>query len=324
LKPVVYLALAMLLPFSVEQRHVADVVTVALIVILFDGGRGMGLPRFRAEAVPILGLGLVGTFATAGAAMVAAHLLLGVSWYLSLLLATALAPTDPAVVFSLLGEIRGRSSTVLEGESGANDPVGIALLAALLGAGSLSGSALGHAAGDFGLQLAVGTAVGMAGGWLMRRLPLEFLLAFGLYWLAHAAHGSGFLAVFVAGLVAGDDVAHVIDGTIGEVVAFVGLGLLVVPSDLIRLDVWLPGLALAVLVGFVVRPLACWPFVLGLRRPERAFVLLAGLKGAVPLLLGSMLLGQQHGHRLFAVTVVVVVLSIVVQGALVPLLARRT
>ncbi len=85
------------------------------------------------------------------------HLILGVSWYVSVLIATAIAPTDPAVVFSVLGqrEVEGRSGTVLEGESGANDPVGIALMAALLSAGSLSAGALGQVAGTFVLQMLV-------------------------------------------------------------------------------------------------------------------------------------------------------------------------
>src|SRR4051812_47755620 len=152
----------------------------------------MGLPRFRTAAAPILGLGLVGTFLTVAAAAVAAHLLLDVSWYLSVLLATAIAPTDPAVVFSVLGshEIEGRSGTVLEGESGANDPVGIALLAALLDAGSLTGHSLATALGMFALQLAVGGAVGVLAGLLLSRLhsDLAVLLAFGVFALADVAH----------------------------------------------------------------------------------------------------------------------------------------
>ncbi|MCU1601592.1 MAG: cvrA [Frankiales bacterium] len=324
MKPVVYLLLAALLPVPVSQPTVSHVVSLALVVILFDGGRGIGIGRFRSEAPAILGLGLLGTFATVAVGAAVVHLVVGVSWYLSVLVATALAPTDPAVVFSVLGSVEGRGSTVLEGESGANDPVGIALMVALLDAGSLSAQALGDAAGAFGLQLLVGSAVGLVGGVVMRRLPLllAFPLAFGLYFGADALHGSGFLAVFVAGIVLGGT-AHVLDGTLGEAVAFLSLGLLVDLPAIGHLDVWLPGLAVFALLAFVVRPLTCWPFVLGLARPERVFVLLAGLKGAVPLLLGSMLLEVEHGDRLYAVTTVVVVLSVLVQGALVPRLAAR-
>jgi len=99
------------------------------------------------------------------------------------------------------------------------------------------------------------------------------------------------------------------------------LGLLVSLPDLG--DWWLEGLAVFGLLAFVVRPLLCWPFVLHLGRKEGSFVLLAGLKGAVPLLLGAMLLDVDHGDELFAVTTVVVVLSVLVQGALVTRTSRR-
>ena len=90
----------------------------------------VGWRRFRAAAVPIGILGVLGTFATAGVLAVVAHVVLGLEWTTAFLLGAALAPTDPAVMFSVLGnrEVRGRSGTILEGESGANDPVGIALV----------------------------------------------------------------------------------------------------------------------------------------------------------------------------------------------------
>ncbi|MCU1623874.1 MAG: cvrA [Frankiales bacterium] len=326
--PLIYLAVAALIPISVGQPSVEHVVTVALVLILFDGGRGMGLVRFRAVAPTVLCLGLLGTVVTVAGAAVVGHLVLGVSWYLAVLLATALAPTDPAVVFSVLGSVEGRSATVLEGESGANDPVGIALMVALLDAGSLSGQALSDAAVAFALQLVVGSAVGIAGGFALRRASRLVALpgAFGLFALAAVAHGSGLLAVFVAGIVVGGDRIHVAVGTVGEAAAFLSLGLLVDPRVLVHLDVWLPGLLLFLAVAALVRPLACWPLLLPARlsRAEQAFVLLAGLKGAVPLLLGSMLLDVDQGQRLYGVTVVVVVLSVLVQGTLTPVLARRT
>ncbi|HUN37967.1 MAG TPA: cation:proton antiporter, partial [Trebonia sp.] len=119
---------------------VQDVVTIALAIILFDGGMHIGWRRFRAAAGPVIWAGVAGTLVTAAGATLAARLLTGLDWRMSLLLGTAVAATDPAVVFSVFGrrEVAGRVGTLLEGESGANDPVGIALLAALLGAsGSL-------------------------------------------------------------------------------------------------------------------------------------------------------------------------------------------
>ncbi|MBA3565403.1 MAG: cation:proton antiporter, partial [Actinobacteria bacterium] len=99
---------------------------VALIVILFDGGLHIGLARFRRSAKPILVLGILGTFATWGLVALAAHYILGISWITAGLIGAAIAPTDPAVTFSVFGgrEVRGRAGTILEGEAGTNDPVG--------------------------------------------------------------------------------------------------------------------------------------------------------------------------------------------------------
>src|SRR5665811_1580076 len=202
------------------KRTVERIVTVALICILFDGGMHIGWRRFRAAAAPIVIVGVAGTFLTAAAVAAVAHFGFGFNWYIALLLGTAIAPTDTAVVFSILGqrEIAGRSSTILEGESGANDPVGIALLISLLAAGSLSGSAAVQVGGEFILQMGVGAAFGLLGGrallWFMRRvsLPSEGLYPLRtlasvlvLYGATTIAHGSGFLAVFVAGIVLGNE-----------------------------------------------------------------------------------------------------------------------
>lgn len=333
-----------------SQHTVARVVTVALLLILLDGGAGIGWRRFRQAAAPIALAGVVGTFLTAGGLALVAHLVLGTDVYLSLLVGTALSPTDPAVVFSVLGgrEVKGRSGTVLEGESGANDPVGIALLASLLAAGGVSGGGVAHIAGEFALQMAVGLVIGVVGGRLLlelvRRVPLpgEGLYplrtvagAVALYGLATVLHGSGFLAVFVAGIALGDPGAPYKRevqrfssalASLAEVVAFVVLGLTVDLDVLGRADVLLPGIVLFGALSLVVRPLllglCLWPVALS--RGERGFVLLAGLKGAVPLLLGSFLLAENvpQAQRLYGVVVVVVMLSVVVQGGLVPSLAR--
>ena len=124
------------------------------------------LGRFRRSLGPITWIGIAGTAVTAAAIAVAAHFLFGFEWQASLLLGAALAPTDPAVVFSVLGqrEISGRSGTILEGESGANDPVGIALMVTLLGVTGSGWQAVGSGVGEFVLQLAIGAVVGIVGG----------------------------------------------------------------------------------------------------------------------------------------------------------------
>jgi len=115
-------------------REVERVGVVALVVILFDGGSRIGARRLRAAALPVLSLGVLGTFATAGVTTLAARWLLGFSWTTSGLLGAATAPTDPAVMFSVLGrrEVGGRTGTILEAESGMNDPVGIALMIGMI------------------------------------------------------------------------------------------------------------------------------------------------------------------------------------------------
>lgn len=341
---------AEVVPGFSEPSHqlVERVVTLALIVILFDGGLHIGVKRMQSAAPAVASLGVLGTFATVAVAALAVHQIVGVPWYLSVLLATAIAPTDPAVVFSVLGqrEVEGPSGTVLEGESGANDPVGIALMAALISAGSLSVGAAGEVAGTFALQMAVGAVVGVVGARLlllgMRRvsLPAEglhavrsLLAAGAIFGVATVAHGSGFLAVFVAGVLLGDEPApykREIErfqsalASVAEIVAFAFLGFTVDLHTLAHTDVWVPGLVLGLILALVIRPLVGFPLLLrgGLNPGERAFVLLAGLKGAVPLLLGSMLLPLPGGDRLYGIVVVVVLFSVFVQAALVPLMAQ--
>jgi cell volume regulation protein A len=326
------------------------VVSLALVVILFDGGMQIGVRRFREAAGAIASVGVLGTFATTAALAVLAHVVMGLGWYPAVLLGTALAPTDPAVVFSVLGkrQLAGRSGTILEGESGANDPVGIALMVSLLTAGELSGSAVADVASAFVLQMLVGAVVGAVGGLVLRRLLRSTRLparlgalptvvaALLLYGIAAVAHGSGFLAVFVAGIVVGDGAwphareirsFHSSLAGLGEVTAFVVLGLTVDLAVLGHTEVWAPGLVLGALLALVVRPLVVGLCLLPVHLPrnERAFVLLAGLKGAVPILLGTFLLAEQvdHADRLYGIVVVVVIFSVVVQGGLVPTAVRR-
>ncbi|HEY2793866.1 MAG TPA: cation:proton antiporter [Micromonosporaceae bacterium] len=336
----------------ISTRTVERLVTTALIAILFDGGMHIGWRRFRAQAKAVVWLGVAGTVVTAGGLAVLAHLIFDLSWTESLLIGTALAPTDPAVVFSVLGghEIEGRTGTLLEGESGANDPVGIALMVALLGAHSAGhAAAIWHGLATFVLQMVVGIVVGVGGGLALRefmarvRLPSEGLYAlralagaYAIYGLATVAHGSGFLAVLIAGVAVGDAGVpyrseirrfHASLASIAEIVAFVVLGLTVDLRSLLREDAWLIGLVLAVLLALVVRPilggLVLWP--ISLTPGERIFVLWSGLKGAVPILLGVFVItaGAAHERQIYAIIFVVVLFSVIVQGGLVPWVARR-
>jgi cell volume regulation protein A len=324
---------------------------VALIVILFDGGMHVGWRRFRASAVPITTLGVLGTFATAGLIAVLAHALFDFDWTTAGILGAALAPTDPAVMFSVLGkrEIAGRSGTILEGESGANDPVGIALMIGMLELATHDDASFLTVVWEFLIEMSVGLGVGVAGATallpLMRRisLPSEALyplrtLAFAgvIYGVASVAHGSGFLAVFVAGLLIGDERAphkgeierfHTSLASLAEIVVFAALGLTIDLTDLGSDSVWLDGLLLALLLAFVVRPLVVGPMLIParLRHGERLLVVWGGLKGAVPILLGTfaLLKGVDQAGQIYGIVFVVVAFSVLVQGTTIPIVAPR-
>lgn len=339
--------LASLLSFEDVQR----VATLALIVILFDGGMSIGLRRFRSAAVPITVLGVLGTFGTAPLVAVAAHYALGFDWTVALLIGAALAPTDPAVTFSVLAgkEVEGRSGTILEGESGFNDPVGIALMIGMIELATVPAAGVADVAWEFLREMGVGLAVGAIAGvivlQLLRRVPLPdrslyplaVLLAAGvIYGIAAALHGSGFLAVFVAGIAIGDtefpsrvEVRHFHSALadLGELAVFVALGLTIDLGFILSGALWWQGLVLAVLLGFVVRPLVVTPLLLPskLSRGERLFVTWAGLKGAVPILLASLAVvgGTDQAPEIYGIVFVVVLFSVVVQGTLVPAVAGR-
>jgi potassium/hydrogen antiporter len=324
---------------------------VALIVILFDGGLDIGWRHFRSSAVPILSLGVLGTFASAGLIALAAHYLLDLSWITAGLLGAALAPTDPAVTFSVLGgrEIGGRTGTILKGESGANDPVGIALMVGMIELATSDGGSFWTVVEEFTVEMAAGAAVGAVGAALllplMRRVrlpspalyPLRVLAAAGvIYGAATLVHGSGFLAVFVAGILLGDPpLPHRSEinsflsslGSLAEIAMFVALGITIDVTELFDSDAWYEGLLLAVLLAFVIRPLVVGTLLLPVRlaRGERLFVMWSGLKGAVPILLAALaVIGEvDDAIEIYEIVFVVVLFSVLVQGTFVPAVARR-
>ena len=356
-EPALFLVLAAiasdLFPALAERvsfLEVERIAVVALIVILFDGGALVGWRRFRIAAVPIFTIGVLGTFASAGIVAVAAHYLFGFEWITAGILGAALAPTDPAVMFSVLGhkEIGGRAGTILEGESGVNDPVGIALMIGMIELATHPASSFWVVVREFSVEMSVGLAVGLLGAAAMRPLlrislpnpglyPLRTLAAAGVvYGVASVAHGSGFLAVFVAGIAFGDAAVpfraeierfHTSLASLAEVVVFVALGLTIDISELLTSTRLLEGLALAVLVALVARPLAVGPLLapVRLRRNERLFIVWGGLRGAVPILLAAfaVLGGVEEADRVYDIVFVVVAFSVIVQGSSIPWVARR-
>ena len=354
--PALFLLIGALISIPQVYHHLSlktaeRIGVVALVLILFDGGMHVGWNRFRRSVWPITTLGIVGTFATAAVVAVASHYLFDFQWTTAWILGAAVAPTDPAVMFSVLGnrEIGGRSGTILEGESGANDPVGIALMIAILDYATKEHSSLWSGLADFAISMTVGLAIGLAGAYVLMKLmqgvslpgeglyPIRTLVfAFVIYGLATLAHGSGFLAVFVAGLLISEVRApfkgeienfHKSLASLGEIAVFAVLGLTLHLSDLGPTSVWLDGLLIALLLAFVIRPIVVAPLLapFRLRLGERIFVMWGGLKGAVPILLGILVLleGASGASRVYGIIFVVVAFSVVVQGSTMPFLARR-
>jgi cell volume regulation protein A len=350
--PALFLLVALAIPVAIPHIETVERIgVVALIVILFDGGMHIGWRRFRRAIVPIGVLGIVGTLTTAVLIAICAHFLLDFSWTLSGVVAAALAPTDPAVMFSILGdkEIGGHSGTILEGEAGVNDPVGIALMIGMLEYATSDHGSSFSVVKEFTLEMTIGLAVGLAGAallvYFMRHVrlpseglyPLRTLAAAGIiYGLASVVHGSGFLAVFIAGLALSElDVPykrqierfHTALASLGEIVVFVVLGLTVNVGQLFDDRVWLDGLLLAVALAFVARPLGLAPLLapMKLRFGEKVFIAWSGLKGAVPILLAALALlaDVDDARRIYEIVFVVVLFSVVVQGASVPFAASR-
>ena len=336
---------------EVNAAHLQTAGTIALVLILVDGGLRTGIVALRRELAPVLALGIAGTIVTFLLVAVVAHVVTGLDWRLSLIVGAALSPTDPAAVFSVLhGRAGGslRVATVLEGEAGFNDPVAIALVIALVDA-----ARQGHDAGvlDIGWIMlregVVGAIVGVGLALILARLVSERTPSLGIapalvvglgaflaFGAASVAHGSGFLAAYLLGLVLSDrlgaarpSVVALNDqlSTLAEVALFVLLGVALQTIPL-RASVG-DAIAIAALLVLVIRPLVAGPVLgaFGFGRRSAAFGVWGGLKGAVPILLGSLPVarGLAHGERLFALVGLVVMCSLLVQGLTLGRLGRR-
>ena len=318
--------------------------SLALAIILFTSGFETRWHTFKAAAAPAVVLATLGVLFTAGLLGVAAHYMLGLPWLEALLLGAIVGSTDAAAVFFLLRvggiTIRERVRATLEVESGSNDPMAIFLVVTLLelivaGAGlETVGQSLALA---FALQMGLGLAMGAAGGWLIvkgvNQTPLEPGLypiavlgsALMLFAVTGLLGGSGFLAVYVAGLVAGNSDIHgrphlerFQEGLtwLAQIVMFLLLGLLATPSSFAGIA--LPVIGLALVLTFVVRPLAIGLCLLpfGFRRNELVFISFVGLRGAVSILLAILpiIAGLGQGQYLFNAAFIIVLVSLVVQG----------
>lgn len=345
----VFLALGMLagedgpggIPFDdVQLTYLIG--SVALGIILFDGGMRTHAQTVRVGIGPGVALATVGVAVTAGVVALACVGFFGFTWLQGLLLGAIVGSTDAAAIFSVLSSrglaIKRRVGATLEIESGCNDPMAVFLTLVLVQAIAAGQTGLDWGtAGKFAAEFSIGGVMGLAGGYLMvtviNRLELAQalypLLASSLALLVFAGTasigGSGFLAIYIAGLVMGNRKVHsaqnilrVHDGLawLAQIGMFLMLGLLATPTDL--LQVANMGLCVALVLMLVARPLAvalCLvPF--GFPWREQTFIAWMGLRGAVPIILGVFPLaaGMENAWLYFNVAFFVVLVSLFVQG----------
>jgi cell volume regulation protein A len=324
--------------------------TVALVLILFDGGLNTPLSAVRRVFGPASVLATLGVAGTAVLLALSARAL-GLPWPQALLLGAVVSSTDAAAVFGVLRsagiQIRRRVGLTLEVESGANDPMAVILTLSLTGALAAGEEPGLRVLWGVVVQFAVGIAGGLAIGWAGRALlararlaagglypVLTLALAFVAFGAPTLVQGSGFLAVYVAAVVLGNGPlpllpslrrVHDAMAWFSQVSMFLLLGLLAFPSRIVAVAA--PGMALGLLLAFLARPLVvvlCLaPFRFELR--EVAFVAWMGLRGAVPIILAAYpVMAQVPGaQRIFDLVFFIVVVSVLLQGGSIRWAARR-
>ena len=324
--------------------------SLALVVILFEGGLGLKRTALKKAVVPALGLATLGTAITAAIVAAGIVMILHLPWPVALLIGATVAPTDAAAVLSMLRSgnlpVPARVKHVLELESGLNDPMSVFLTIALV-------QYLIHPAGMTAVrsvlfllqELGGGALIGFGGGyvllWLLRRTwvhaPLYPVLALSgallLFGAAQTLGASGFLAVYLAGAIIGvnesraaNSVTHFFEplGWLAQISLFLMLGLLVSPHELLN-NIW-GGLAIAAVLIFLARPAAVATCLLPLRwnLRETGFIAWVGLRGAVPIYLSiiPILANIRNGERMFSGVFVIVIASVALQGWTMGPLAR--
>jgi cell volume regulation protein A len=324
--------------------------SVALAVILFEGGLKTHLSMLRLALWPALALAVIGVGISAAIIAGAVMLVVGIPFVTALLFGAAVAPTDAAAVGTLLNRARlalpARITALLEVESGLNDPMSIFLTIFVLRAVTdPAWVGWSNAALLFIREMIGGGAIGLGGGWLLalmlRRLVIEpstamvLALTFGLtlFGGAQLLGTSGFLAIYLAGVITGatthraqGEVAHFLEGCgwLAQIVLFLMLGLLVTPHELVPFIA--PGIAIAGALIVLARPLAVFACLLPFRYSwrESAFASWVGLRGAVPIYISIIpaLADPGRDARLFAGVFIVVVVSLIIQGWTISLAAR--
>ncbi len=335
-----------------NDKHTTYVVcSLALAIILFDGGLRTPLKAFKTALRPALMLSTIGVLVTALVTGVFTAWLMNIELLKGLLVGSIVASTDAAAVFLLLHQrnvrLQGKINATLEVESGINDPMAIfltitcvELLTATQHPGWFAILSM------FVKQMGLGMLIGYAGGSALCRMMRWMRLDVGLYPVfaltgglcifggTNLVDGSGFLAVYLAGLTFANSgftktqlIKQFNDGVAwtAQLIMLLVLGLLVTPSNLI--GYLIPALLIALVLIVVARPLAVWmclPYS-GFNREEKTFIAWVGLRGAIPLYLAIIpaLSGVENGHYYFNVAFIIVLASLVLQGWTINPLARR-
>lgn len=324
--------------------------SLALVIILFDGGMRTHKERFRVALWPAISLATIGVAVTCAITAAAVVWLFDLPWSIALLIGAILSSTDAAAVFGIFQSqnlrIKQRVAATLEIESGTNDPMAIIL--------TMTMTTLIATAQEFSLfqisfdilqQLLLGLVIGWLGGrsfvYMARKITVQFsffpLLAAAsavvIFALTSGAGGSGYLAVYLMGYVIGNSrlpqlmhILQVQDGLawLSQIMMFLILGLLVTPSHLIE---HLPlSLSVAALMIFIARPVAVWVSLLPFAFPwrDQIFMSWVGLRGAVPIILAlyPWLMGIENQQLFFDIAFVVVLISLILQGWTLAGLAR--
>ncbi|MFE9632321.1 potassium/proton antiporter [Streptomyces sp. NPDC006463] len=320
----------------------------ALVVILAEGGLGTKWKEIKPALPAAIVLSLVGVAVSVGVTAAGAHYLVGLEWRQALLIGAVVSSTDAAAVFSVLRKVPlpSRITGVLEAESGFNDaPVVILVVTFSTTVGPVDDwyVLLGKIALELAIGVAIGLTVGFLGAYGLRHVALPasglypiavMAIAVAAYAAGALAHGSGFLAVYLAAMVLGNaKLPHwpatrgFADGLgwIAQIGMFVLLGLLVTPHELVN-DFW-PAVVIGLVLTMLARPLEVFVSLLPFRIPWREQVLMswAGLRGAVPIILATipMVSGIEGSDRVFNIVFVLVVVYTLIQGPTLPWLARK-
>src|SRR6476646_3092638 len=324
--------------------------SIALAMILFDGGLRTRFASLRNVLGPAVTLATAGVLITSLLTTPVAKFVLGIGWVEALLIGAVVGSTDAAAVFFLINarglRLRPRVRAVLEVESGTNDPFAIFLALLLVEILLVGQQSWSHALVTFLRDAIFGCVIGFAGGQIITFVLNRLALAQGLhapfvavsalvvFAFANAVHTSGFLAVYLAGLVVGNNQTRAHNSVVvfldaitwlAQIVMFVLLGLLAWPH---RLAGSLPGaIAIVLALTLIARPAAVFlclaPF--GFQWREKLFISWVGLRGAVGIFLASipLLVGLPAAYLFFDVAFVVVAFSLLVQGWSVAFAARK-